>query len=80
MSGKVSTPRFLGFLSTFDKWGKNEGKKRDEDNGVLVATNVVASRPPKRRPTGTPSARANWVLGLAISLLIGRIAKLFMSF
>ena len=25
---------------------------------LLVATNVVASRPPKRRPTGTPHARA----------------------
>ena len=25
----------------------------------LLATNVVASRPPKRRPTGTPHARAN---------------------
>ena len=25
----------------------------------LVATNVVASRPPERRPTGTPHARAN---------------------
>ena len=24
----------------------------------IVATNVVASRPPKRRPTGTPHARA----------------------
>ena len=24
----------------------------------LVATNVVASRPPERRPTGTPYARA----------------------
>ena len=24
----------------------------------LVATNVVASRPPERRPTGTPHARA----------------------
>ena len=24
----------------------------------LVATNVVASRTPKRRPTGTPTARA----------------------
>ena len=23
----------------------------------LVATNVVASRPPKRQPTGTPTAR-----------------------
>ena len=27
----------------------------------LVATNVVASRPPERRPTGTPHARANIV-------------------
>ena len=25
----------------------------------IVATNVIASRPPKRRPTGTPHARAN---------------------
>ena len=25
----------------------------------LVATNVIASRPPERRPTGTPHARAN---------------------
>ena len=25
----------------------------------LVATNVVTSRPPERRPTGTPRARAN---------------------
>ena len=25
----------------------------------LVATNAVASRPPERRPTGTPTARAN---------------------
>ena len=26
---------------------------------LLVATNVVASRPPERRPTGTPHTRAN---------------------
>ena len=25
----------------------------------IVATNVVASRPPEHRPTGTPHARAN---------------------
>ena len=25
----------------------------------IVATNVVASRPPERRPTATPTARAN---------------------
>ena len=27
----------------------------------LVATNVIASRPPERRPTGTPHARANCI-------------------
>ena len=26
---------------------------------LVMATNVIASRPPKRQPTGTPSARAN---------------------
>ena len=26
----------------------------------LVATNVVASQPPERRPTATPTARANF--------------------
>ena len=26
----------------------------------LVATNVVASRPPERRPTATPTARTNY--------------------
>ena len=38
---------------------------RDGENGkkimmFIVATNVVASRPPERRPTGTPHARANY--------------------
>ena len=28
----------------------------------IVATNVVASRPPERRPTGTPHARANFLM------------------
>ena len=31
----------------------------------LVATNVVASRPPERRPTGTPHARAK-ILSVAL--------------
>ena len=31
----------------------------------LVATNVVASRPPERRPTGTPHARANILVAKA---------------
>ena len=28
----------------------------------IVATNVIASRPPEYRPTGTPHARANFKL------------------
>ena len=43
-----------------------------------VATNVVASRPPERQPTGIPPARANWhlpVVGYA-----GCPAKLFTLF
>ena len=35
----------------------------------IVATNVVASRPPERRPTGTPHARAN-LTDFLITLLI----------
>ena len=34
-------------------------KKRKKIMSFLVATNVVASRLPERRPTGTPHARAN---------------------
>ena len=34
-------------------------KKKEKIMSFLVATNVVASRLPERRPTGTPYARAN---------------------
>ena len=34
-------------------------KKEKKIITFLVATNVVASQPPERRPTGTPTARAN---------------------
>ena len=37
----------------------NGGKKRKEKiMTFIVATNVIASRPPERRPTVTPHARA----------------------
>ena len=36
-----------------------EKKKKEKIMSFLVATNAVASRPPERRPTGTPHARAN---------------------
>ena len=33
-------------------------KKKEKIMTFIVATNVIASRPPERRPTGTPHARA----------------------
>ena len=33
-------------------------KKKEKKKTFLVATNVVASRPPERRPTATRTARA----------------------
>ena len=42
----------------------DDGEKRKEKIMTFkVATNVVASQPPERRPTGTPSARANNING-----------------
>ena len=38
---------------------KKKKKKNEKIMTFIVATNVVASRPPKRRPTGTPHASAN---------------------
>ena len=46
--------------------GDDGGEKKREKNGekkiktFLVATNVIASRPPERGPTGTPTACANF--------------------
>ena len=43
------------------KTGKKRGKKKKKKKKktFLVATNVVASRPPERQLTATPTARAN---------------------
>ena len=40
----------------------DDGKKKKKEKIMLflVATNVVASRPPECRPTGTPHARGNF--------------------
>ena len=35
-----------------------KGDEGEKLKTFLVATNVVASRPPERRPTATPTARA----------------------
>ena len=40
-----------------DGEGKN-GREKKKIMTFLMATNVVASQPPERRPTGTPTARA----------------------
>ena len=42
--------------------GEKKKKKEKEKEKIMVeivATNVVASRSPERRPTATPTARAN---------------------
>ena len=53
-------------MRTVDDGKKEKRKKRKEK--IIVATNVVASWPPDRRPTGTPHACAkihNGILLLA---------------
>ena len=42
-----------------DDGEKKEEEKKKKIKTFLVATNVVASRLPERRPTATPAARAN---------------------
>ena len=38
--------------------GEKGKRKKEKMMSFKVATNVVASRPPECRPTGTPTARA----------------------
>ena len=47
---------------------KRKKTRKKKVKRFLVATNVVASRPPERRPTETPTARANYNM-----LLVGQI-------
>ena len=63
----------------------DDGEKKNGGEKIMmkiVATNVVASRPPERRPTATATARAPTpprnridLLGLTASLLAGSSAK-----
>ena len=41
---------------------EKEKKEKKEKIMTIVATIVVASRPPERRPTGTPHSRAKRLL------------------
>ena len=45
---------------------KENGKKSGKM--FLVATNVITSRPPERRPTGTPHARANSLITIRLPI------------
>ena len=42
-----------------DDGEEKKEKKKEKIMTFIVATNVIASRPPERRPTGTPHAHAN---------------------
>ena len=56
---KLTQPSLAGAGAELGK--KKKSKRRKEKIMLfLVATNLVASRPPERRPTGTPHARANY--------------------
>ena len=53
----------------------NNGKRKKEKKekmSFLVATNVIASRPPECRPTGTPHARAKieWICKLSTYFIL----------
>ena len=49
-----------------EKKEKKEKKKKKENNDVYSGHYVIASRPPERRPTGTPHARAKKLVLLSI--------------
>ena len=40
---------------------------------IIVATNVIASRLHERRPTGTPHARANFILPIQARLYLALV-------
>ena len=52
---------------------KKTGEKEKKKMMFLVATNVVASRPPERRPTGTPHAYAIFCTHEILSVMEGEM-------
>ena len=50
---------------------RRTGKEKEKIMLFLVATNVDASQLPKRRPTGTPHARANFNINATKIILMG---------
>ena len=60
-----------------EKNGGKAGEKRKKNiMTILVAINVIASRPPERRPTGTPHARANLRCMIRVVRYLLKIEKL----
>ena len=57
---QLSLNKFFDPSSFYEKSRRRE-KKNKKLMSFLVTTNVVASRPPERRPTGTLHARANYI-------------------
>ena len=63
-SSQFSLNKFYDPITPSMRKGREGGKKTENGKKVIimtfiVATNVVASQPPERRPTGTPTTRAN---------------------
>ena len=54
--------------------GEKKKEKKEKKMTFIVATNVIASRPPERRPTGTPHARAN--ISHPLGFFCGKITAL----
>ena len=46
--------------------GEEEKRKKEKIMSFIVATNVIASRPPKRRLTGTPTSCAKNIVVISV--------------
>ena len=55
---QLSQNKFFDQSTPSMRKGDDGEKKENKIKTILVATNVVASRPPERQPTATPTALA----------------------
>ena len=59
--------------------GEEKKKKKRKEKKIMtfiVATNVIASRPPERRPTGTAHARANCIISIVKTVIFAPLLVL----
>ena len=54
---------------------KKRKKRKEKIMTFILATNVIASRPPERRPTGTPHARAKILSTCYVLLVYSSLSK-----